>query len=115
MKSFTRPQLIAAALVFLGLIVLAGILFTDEPKPSSTNLPRSIAAGSEHTIVLREDGTVVAAGNNENGRCDVSGWRNIVAIAAGEQHTAGLQADGTVVTIGNNRYGQLDVYELKTR
>lgn len=49
------------------------------------------------TIGLRADGTVVAAGNNDEGRCNVSDWRNIIAIARGSFHTVGLRADGTVV------------------
>jgi hypothetical protein len=33
-----------------------------------------VAAGSTHTVGLRADGTVVAAGNNQRGQCDVTGW-----------------------------------------
>ena len=57
----------------------------------------AIAAGSEHTVGLRRDGTVVAVGNNEHGACNVNSWTNIVAIAAGDNHTVGLRSDGTVV------------------
>ena len=34
-------------------------------------------AGGLHTVGLRRDGTVIAAGNNGFGQCDVSGWTNI--------------------------------------
>jgi tetratricopeptide (TPR) repeat protein len=37
----------------------------------------SIAAGVSHTVGLRADGTVVAVGDNKEGQCEVSGWRNI--------------------------------------
>ena len=43
----------------------------------------TIAAGGYHTVGLKSDGTVVAVGENDDGQCDVSGWRDIVAIAAG--------------------------------
>ena len=45
-----------------------------------------IAAGINFTAGLRKDGTVVAAGWNEFGQCNVSSWRNIVAIAAGDHN-----------------------------
>ena len=71
-----------------------------------------IAAGSAHTVGLRTDGTVVAAGSNNSGELAVSGWRNIVAIAAGSAHTVGLRTDGTVVAtryIGEYYSGQCEV------
>ena len=52
---------------------------------------------------------VVATGENEDGQCDVSGWRDIVAVSAGFGHTVGLKSDGTVVAAGKNEYGQCDV------
>ena len=69
----------------------------------------SIAAGSQYTVGLRSDGTVVAVGDNEDGQCDVSSWSDIVAVAAGIDHTVGLRSDGTVVAVGENEDGQCDV------
>lgn len=60
----------------------------------------SIAAGGDHALVLRANGTVVAAGYNEKGQCNVSSWRNIVAVAAGHGCSFGVKADGTVVAAG---------------
>lgn len=52
------------------------------PKEAALNLKRwpkeTIAAGPRHTIGLQSDGTVVAAGDNKYGQCDVSGWRGIL-------------------------------------
>lgn len=64
----------------------------------------SIAAGENHTVGLRSNGTVVAVGYNKWGQCDISGWTDIVAVAAGNDHTVGLRSDGTVVAVGNNNY-----------
>ena len=69
----------------------------------------SIAAGDCHTVGLHSDGTVVATGKNDNGRCKTGGWSNIVAVAAGDYHTVGLRSDGTVVAVGKNKDGQCDV------
>ena len=68
-----------------------------------------IAAGDDHTVGLKVDGTVVAAGYNRYGRCDVRDWTDIVSIAAGDVHTVGLKADGTVVAAGWNDVGQCNV------
>ena len=65
-----------------------------------------IACGEEHTVGLKKDGTVVAVGNNDDGKCNVSGWTNILDITSGPYHTVGLKKDGTVVAVGNNDDGQ---------
>lgn len=68
-----------------------------------------LAAGRRHTVGLKPDGTVIAAGDNTCGQCGVDGWREIVSVAAasvhvarntGNAHTVGLRADGTVVAAG---------------
>ena len=74
-----------------------------------------ISAGSFHTVGLKADGTVVAAGSNYHGECDVQDWSDIVAVSVGVSHTIGLKADGTVVATkfketGYTKYnGQCDV------
>lgn len=62
-----------------------------------------------HTVGLRFDGTVVAAGNNRYKQCNVGSWTDIVAVAAGGLHTVGLRSDGTVVAVGSNEHGQCNV------
>ena len=69
----------------------------------------TLAAGNSHTVGLKTDGTVVAVGGNSDGRCDVSGWTDIVAVAAGCDHTVGLKSDGTVIAVGSNQNDQCDV------
>ena len=68
-----------------------------------------VVCGSARTIGFRVDGTVLACGKNDDGQCNVSGWKDIVAIAAGNAHTVGLKSDGTVVACGQNASGQCDV------
>ena len=63
---------------------------------------------------LKSDGTVVAVGDSYCGRCDVGGWKDIVAvISAGGSHTVGLKSNGTVVAVGDNEWGQCDVGSWK--
>lgn len=73
----------------------------------------ALALGSRHTVGLRSDGTVVAAGDNADGQCGVSGWTGVTQVAAGARHTLGLRADGTVYGAGDNTYGQLEVAEWR--
>ena len=68
-----------------------------------------VSAGSVHTVGLKSNGAVVAVGNKEYGRCDVSNWTDIVAVSAGDTHTVGLKSDGTVVAVGKKEDGQCDV------
>ncbi|MDR1703916.1 MAG: TIR domain-containing protein [Clostridiales bacterium] len=59
---------------------------------------------SYFTAALKSDGTVVAVGRNDDGQCNTSHWRDIVAISTGYNHTVGLKSDGTVVAVGVNYY-----------
>ncbi len=69
----------------------------------------SISTGSEHTVAVKTNGTLVAIGSNYYGQCDVLGWTDIIAVSTGINHTIGLKADGTVVAAGYKIDGQCDV------
>jgi hypothetical protein len=59
-----------------------------------------VAAGGDHIIGLKADGTVVAAGENSDGQCYVGGWRDIVAVFAGGTRAFGLREGGTLDKAG---------------
>lgn len=65
-------------------------------KEFNGDIKRPIAAGTFHTVAIKNDRTVVAAGKNDSGQCDVSGWTDIVAVACGEEFTIGLTSSGNV-------------------
>ena len=79
----------------------------------------AIAAGHEHSLALRADGTVWSWGNNFNGQLgnggfvsqaravQVPGLTNITAIGAGYLSSYAIKADGQVMGWGDNGYGQL--------
>jgi len=82
----------------------------------------AVAAGREHTVALKDDGTVWAWGYNLNGQlgdgtqtqtptpvqAGEGVLSNITAVAAaGGNHTIALKDDGTVWAWGYNGYGQL--------
>jgi alpha-tubulin suppressor-like RCC1 family protein len=71
-----------------------------ELLPSLTNAV-AVAAGSQHSVALKADGTVVAWGRNDYGQCNVpEGLSDVVAVAAGNSHCLALRGDGTVVAWG---------------
>jgi alpha-tubulin suppressor-like RCC1 family protein len=85
----------------------------------------AIAVGLDHTVALKQDGTVWTWGLNEYGQLgdgttnsqstpvqvlgpDGSGFlTGVTAIAAGGEHTVALKQDGTVWTWGENYAGEL--------
>jgi len=112
--------------------VVAVVAAASNPRPYA-NISEwtdivAIAAGSQHIVGLKADGTVVATGGDirislEGQRnpvvlqehLNVQDWTNIVAIAAGRQHTVGLKADGTVVAVGSDvraRQAEIIRYDL---
>jgi hypothetical protein len=70
----------------------------------------AIAGGSYHNLAVKNDGTVVAWGDNSAGQTNVpAGLTNVVAIAGGSYHSLALRYDGTVVAWGDNSAGQTSV------
>lgn len=56
----------------------------------------AIAAGSDHCVALKSDGSVVVWGYSGAGQTTVpSQLRNVVAIGAGDSHSLAVVSDGT--------------------
>ncbi|MDD3164710.1 MAG: hypothetical protein PHS97_02515 [Oscillospiraceae bacterium] len=68
-----------------------------------------ICVSAFHTLALCTDGTVLAAGYNGNGQCDVDAWTDGAAVAVGLRHSVLLKQDGTALACGSNRSGQCEV------
>jgi len=85
----------------------------------------AISAGNDHSVALRNDGTVWTWGNNANGelganstaassltpvqvvRADGTALSGVTGIAAGGYHTLAVTSDGSVYAWGKNDWGQL--------
>ncbi len=92
---------------------------SDIPVPvSGLGEVTAIAAGSEHSLALLSNGTVMAWGYNINGQLGtpgedsdvpvpVSGLSGVTAIAAGGDFSLALLSNGTVMAWGSNYNGQL--------
>ncbi len=79
----------------------------------------AVAVGDYHTVALKDDGTVLALGDNSAGQLgngtttnssipvQVSGLSDVIAISSGSYHAVALKADGSVWAWGSNRYDQV--------
>lgn len=89
----------------------------------------AIAAGDQHSLILKSDGTVWATGNNGKGQLGLDSSEtqtlvltkmtlnnsDITAIAAGDQHSIALKSDGNVWATGDNAFGQLGLNSSETQ
>jgi alpha-tubulin suppressor-like RCC1 family protein len=91
---------------------------TPNPVPVQVMSDASaVAAGSNHSLVLKSDGTVWSFGTNSSGQLGSNGgtvnpvpvqvMSGASAVAAGGSHSLVLKSDGTVWSFGNNSDRQL--------
>lgn len=78
---------------------------------SAREAGKKISAGDYHSLVLKNNGRVVAWGYDFDGQCTVpaEAWHNIIAVAAGGYHSLALKSDGTVIAWGKNEHGQCNI------
>ena len=63
----------------------------DVPEPNSGFV--AVAGGGDHSLGLKEDGSIVAWGSNSYSQCNVpEPNEGFVAVAAGRRHSLGLKA-----------------------
>jgi alpha-tubulin suppressor-like RCC1 family protein len=106
---------------------ISGQLGDDEITSSSTpvevsGLPggvKAIAAGSDHSLALKEDGSILAWGSNTSGQLgngtntssstpvQVNELDGVTAIDGGGDYSLALKDAGTVWAWGSNQFGQL--------
>lgn len=114
---------------------VSGAGSTSVPTQVALTEIRRIAAGPNHTVVARSDGTVWTWGSNEFGQLgtaspefcsgpnvpcaktpvQVLGVSGVIDVAAGGRHTLALRADGSVWAWGDNSAGQLGDGTLVSR
>src|SRR5690606_11117307 len=94
---------------------------TNRAEPTAVALDGVLAAsfGYDHTLVLLDDGTVRAFGDNASGQLgdgstedrshpvEVPGLADVIQVVGGSKHSVALLRDGTVWAWGRNANGNL--------
>ena len=108
---FARTGRVPFMKIFAGLVVALSV--------STQAFAQHAAGGTEHTLILKDDGSVWSVGGNGHGQLgdnsvigktipiQVSGLANVIAVAAGSFHSMALTSGGTVYLWGHNGYGQI--------
>ena len=65
---------------------------------------RTISLSENFTVGLKNNGNVIATGDNTYGQCNVNEWRDIEKISTTLYATYGLKKDGAVVSTGKYTY-----------
>lgn len=96
------------------------VIYTDWTSVYGLSDIVDIAAGSDHALAVKKDGTVWAWGYNEFGQLgvpsgtvttalpmQVAGLGGVKAVSAGDGYSLALKTDGTVWGFGINQSGEL--------
>ena len=63
----------------------------------------AIAAGDQHSLALKTDGTVITWGANNSGQTNVpTELSQVMAVARSSEHSLALKSNGTVIALGNS-------------
>jgi hypothetical protein len=104
--------LLPASCSFAGVIVAWGgdlsNQFLQSNVPSGNDYV-DVAVGTTHALALKEDGSIVAWGDNTVDQCNVPPGNDYIAIAASDCHSLALKANGTIVGWGSPADGRLDI------
>ncbi|MBN9659009.1 MAG: hypothetical protein J0H49_12570 [Acidobacteria bacterium] len=96
----------AGATPVMWINALSNLHRNDRPYPAGLTNIVAVAAGADHFLALRKDGTVAAWGSNQMQQCDVpNGLSGVIAISAGGSYSAALKSNGTVVVWGTGLTG----------
>ena len=83
------------------------VVFTGFTVPVDARQHATIAAGGNHSLGVKTDGTVAAWGYNVYRQSTVpAGLAGVKEVSAGVFHSLALKSDGTVVAWGSNLFDE---------
>lgn len=101
-----------------GKVFFSGRDFIYEDELYTWNNIVSVSVEGHFVMGLKNDGTVVTAGqigdkDDDEGKyyIDTSDWHDIVSVSAGQLYIVGLRANGTLTAQGYNGDGQANIRE----
>lgn len=112
-RTIVLTSLIAVVLslpesVLAGSIVCWGLGNRGQTSNPAGSDFAAIAAGGEHSLALRDDGTIVSWGGDTSGQVsDTPEGSLFTAISAGSGHSFALRNDGTIVSWGHDSGGKV--------
>lgn len=108
--------------VVLVLLLISGAVLFPALETEAANyqkLINKVSAGSNHSLIISEDGNVYGAGQNSSGQLGdsntadktiftkINGLSDIVGVAGGSNYSMAIASDQTVYSWGANGDGQL--------
>ena len=95
---------------------LSPVIAWGDNNESQTTVPSlvdvtAVAAGAEHSLALKSNGSVVAWGDNASGQSTVptGALNGVTQIAAGFNHNVVRKSDGTLLAWGASGYGRTTI------
>ena len=82
-----------------GSIIGWGIRIIDGTEPGRKN-HIAIAAGGDHSLALKSDGSIVGWGNNYYGQATPPDGNDFITIASGSNYSLALKSEGSIVGWG---------------
>lgn len=67
-----------------------------------------ISSSSRYVLGLKDDNSIVVAGNPPFNYSKIQGLKDVISVTAGEEHAVFIRKNGTVVALGPNQYGQCE-------
>src|SRR4030042_1037842 len=95
LSSNRRLHIVKISIFLVTVALITSAAGCGESSPVEPQYITQLAAGSDHTVGLKSDKTVVAVGDNSFLQCNVDNWKNIIYMDAGGAHTVALKSDGT--------------------
>lgn len=96
---------------FFAVVSKSGKVYTNssfDDELSNWEDIKDVAVGYMHIVGLKEDGTLVAKGENKVGQCNVQKFKDVKEVKAGAYHTVCLSEKGKIFNVGRNSEGQRD-------
>lgn len=85
----------------------------DNSNGQISNLPSEkavkVVEGSNYSIILLEDGSVLSYGLIDKYQKEISEWTNIIDIASGLNHVVAVDKNGRMYCVGNNSNGECNI------